>query len=778
MQKRWVGILSALVLVGAQAAIAPADRAGAIGTTWTVQSTGDGPVNPLNCPGSLCRLRDALSAAGAGDSINFAVTGTITLTDELLIAKNLTITGPGASRLTIDGANQGRIFLIATGYVVSISGMTLTHGEASDTTYPAPGGERGGGAILSKGNLTLNGMVIDSNVVSCVVDCPNNGLNGYGGGIASSTSSILTVTASTISNNSTTFRGGGLSFNSAGHDLVLTDVKISANHAGPAPSYGGGLAVSYGNIATLEKVLISGNSAESQGGGLFADEAAVDIMHSTIEDNSAPQGAGICVETAAAFRLGTSTVAGNISTDAGGGLYNNGTPVTVVNSTLQGNTAGGTAGGGAIFQGSGSLRLHNSTLAGNTDTGGYAAGLYVGNGTINVANTIMAGNSSTDCKSYVAWASNTSNLIQVNDASWDCPAPALTGDPKLGALGDNGGPTDSMALRAGSPALEAGDGTTCTDVNTVDGVDQRGRLRPIDGDQNGTATCDVGAFEHQIPTASDFDNDGKTDPAKLDATSHVLWVLESGSGLWASADLGSDATEANYVRRSDLDGDGKADPAKWDAGTNSLWYIPSSGGGWQGLYLGPGDFVYVPGSDYDRDTQTDPAKFDSGSNALWLLRSSSNSWLGMYLGPGTYSVVPGSDYDGDHRTDPATFNSGTNALWYRASGSAVWIGVYLGPGSYDIVPASDFDGDGRTDAATFNPSSHVLWYLPSSTGVWQGLYMGAGTLSYVPAADFDGDGMTDPAVFDSAGQSLWYYESGSSTWQGVYMGPGTYAIVN
>src|SRR5713226_4247081 len=95
-------------------------------------------------------LRQAIIDAGAGDTIDFSVTGTITLTTgELLINKNLTITGPGVASLSVSGNNASRVFKIASGVTVMISGLTISDGSATD-----------GGGILNFGTLTLTNIVL------------------------------------------------------------------------------------------------------------------------------------------------------------------------------------------------------------------------------------------------------------------------------------------------------------------------------------------------------------------------------------------------------------------------------------------------------------------------------------------------------------------------------------------------------------------------------------------------------------------------------------------
>lgn len=116
----------------------------AMGSTWTVTNTSDGPIGVCD---SNCTLREALTFAGDNDVIQFApgVTGTITLggAGELFIQHNVIINGPGANVLAINGANATRVFEIKAGNTVSISGLTITNGFVNTPT-PVFGEAMGG----------------------------------------------------------------------------------------------------------------------------------------------------------------------------------------------------------------------------------------------------------------------------------------------------------------------------------------------------------------------------------------------------------------------------------------------------------------------------------------------------------------------------------------------------------------------------------------------------------------------------------------------------------
>ena len=524
-------------------------------------------------------------------------------------------------------------------------------------------------------------------------------------------------------------------------------------------SNGGGILNDAGQL-TLTEVSLEANLA-SAGGGMYSSNAATVIDHTTLSANSASNGGAIYASA-----------------------YMSDDSLDVTNATFSGNTASGD--GGALFAyasglvllgepypGVVSMDVTHSTFSGNGASNGGAMYLHTGGSTLGhvystLSGLILWGDSATTADPEVrgtpsATSNITYSVIEGGCASISgatCGAGILSTNPMLGILADNTGPTKTMALLAGSSAIDAGDAGTCP------ATDQRGITRPRG------AACDIGAYEKIPYVPSDFDDDGITDPVKFDSTDSAWW-LRSSDAAWDGEYLGA----GTYVGRSDFDGDGKADPAKFDAG-NSLWYVKSSNGAFTGQYIGPGTYTFVAGSDYEGDGKTDPAQFNTTVNSLWYYGSNDSAWHGIYLGPGTYQYVTGSDFDGDGKSDPAHFDSSSNVLWYMRSSDSVWIGVYTGPGTYQYVEASDFDGDGLTDAAQFTASSNTLWYVPSGGGGVVGVWMGGTPLSYVPAADFDGDGMTDPAGFDSVSHLIWYLPSGGGGWSTFDMLAGTYTIVN
>ncbi len=217
-----------------------------------------------------------------------------------------------------------------------------------------------------------------------------------------------------------------------------------------------------------------------------ADSAAVQITDSAVTANSGSQAGGIDTTTGAgSLTVTRSTISGNMTNIAGGGIQAE-VPVTVVNSTISGNTAQSLTGGGGIQRtANGTVTVLNSTITGNTAPVNRGGGIA---GPATLKNTIIAANNGGNCSAPLT--SQGHNIESATDCQLDGAGDQQGVNPQLGPLAANGGPTRTHALAAGTPAVNAGDNSGCP------ATDQRGRARP-DG-----PACDIGAYEIDL-TAPD-----------------------------------------------------------------------------------------------------------------------------------------------------------------------------------------------------------------------------------------------------------------------------------
>jgi secreted trypsin-like serine protease len=383
-------------------------------------------------------LRQAIADAYSGDIITFAPSlsgATIRLASTLNIFNNVTIDGSAlASKITISGDTEGNgtgdVQVFSNSATVTLNSLIITKGN-----YP------NGGAIQNYevGNLT----VINSTLYG------NSSVN-IGGAIFND--GTLAITNSTLSGNSST------------------------NIAGAIYNYG---------TLTITNSTFSGNTSANVGGIFNTDGAGpgiLTVINSTFSGNTSAD-TGAISNAGTQMTIKNSTFSGNSSsgTSGGGGGISNNRPATVVNSTFSGNSAA--FNGGAIYN-HGTLNVTNSTLSGNSAGGNTGGGIY-NLGILNYTNTIIANSpSGGDCYNvggYGTIGTKTNNLVE----DGTCFA-SLSGDPNLGALADNGGPTQTMALNTGSKAINAG--ATCS-AAPVNGLDQREFSRK-DG------FCDIGAYEY------------------------------------------------------------------------------------------------------------------------------------------------------------------------------------------------------------------------------------------------------------------------------------------
>lgn len=389
-------------------------------------------------PGSL---RDAVDNASSGDTIDLTSLScsTISLTTGAIVASvdDLTIDGPGAANLTIDANYSSRVLALTGAGTLTVNDLTVANGY--DYTRIS-----GGACILSAGSLDLNRSV--------VTGCYGIGFVVRGG--ATYSAGETTITDSVLTGN-TAF----------GYD---DGTEGYANASG-------GAAYAYGQM-TIASSTISGNLATGgstspvsysfiRGGGLYGRNG-VEVTDSTISGNE-----------------------GRYSGGGVAGIYG----LAMTNSTVAGNTTDYGYGGG-VFALFGTVTLDHDTISRNADVYRGGGGLYF-TGTdapATLQSTIIFGNTAAvaadaDVGSYGTYRSIAGANNLIGTTTVPVPADTLSVDPLLASLADNGGPTQTMALGAGSPAIDAG--------NNVAGLlyDQRG---PGFARVSGSAS-DIGAFEVQ-----------------------------------------------------------------------------------------------------------------------------------------------------------------------------------------------------------------------------------------------------------------------------------------
>jgi len=313
-----------------------------------------------------------------------------------------------------------------------------------------------------------------------------------------------------------------------GHLLVILVLLALTLPASPAHAAG---VVGVCDESHLKSALTGGGTVSFSCSGTIAVTWPITIATDTSIDGSGQaviisghkSGAVFFVNPGIRLSLNRLTIADGMG-PLGGGIYNNEGVLTVSNSTFSGNDAGLYKEGGAINSNGGTVTVSNSTFYGNK--AGMGGAIFATAGTnMTITNSTFAGNigvyggssisrgECSNCTPVPALVRNTIFADASPTGRSNCLGPAITDgggnlsypesscpgirlDPVLGPLQNNGGPTPTMALGAGSAALDAANNALCA-ASPVNNLDQRGVSRPIDGDGNGTAICDIGAVEQQ-----------------------------------------------------------------------------------------------------------------------------------------------------------------------------------------------------------------------------------------------------------------------------------------
>lgn len=342
------------------------------------------------------------------------LSGSTFLETNIVVDRNVYIEGYGPAVTIVQANGTNRVFTINSGVNAFICGLNITGGGVIAGN---------GGGLLNNGTTTISSSAVSGNTAS------------VGAGIANSRDSIMTITASSISNN-IAIRGGGGIYNDYNVTLNVKDSTIDSNSIIPDAFGGGGIFSESGpGSITIDGSTISNNSTRGTGGG--------------ISNNSTTT-----------LNITNSTISGNSTTSVGGGIRNFGT-ATIANTTITRNQA--TFGGGGISNGGVGPISFSHTIIANQISGGDCAGGVIDSG-FNL-------DSDDSCGTF----------------TW---VPGFILPP----LANNGGPTQTHALDPSGTSVSAIDsGNTTCGVTT----DQRGEQRPVNYFGVPPTRCDIGAFEIQ-----------------------------------------------------------------------------------------------------------------------------------------------------------------------------------------------------------------------------------------------------------------------------------------
>lgn len=475
-----LAIASAVVAFSVVVGAMPAAAA-----TFTVSKTADTADGTCDAD---CSLREAVIAANAlpGTDIIVLPAGTYVLTlagatedasatGDLDILDALTINGAGAGSTIVDGNATDRIFhIFGSATSVTITGVTIRNG---------------------------NGV-------------------GFGGGVNKEGSGTVQLQNAVVTGNTALSFGGGINNNDNLGSMNLDFTTVSNNVAG---SFGGGINNNSGGSLTVRDSLVTGNSAGGFGGGGINNNSsgATLVVRTTISNNTAQNGGGLNNNSSGSLSVADTLVSGNTAaggSQGGGGILNNSSGfLNVFASTLSANSSGGSGGGGVNSNSSGAVDIQISTITGNTTTGSEGGGGIFKNSsaTITVSSATITGNASTNggrnihLDSPSGSFSLTNTIIANVPSGANCAGNPVTSngfnlasdascnlvaagdrpnqDPLLAPLANNGGPTPTHGLQAGSPAIDTG---TLTSPSLP--IDQRGVVRPVG------AGFDIGAFEGTV----------------------------------------------------------------------------------------------------------------------------------------------------------------------------------------------------------------------------------------------------------------------------------------
>lgn len=452
------------------------------GASYEVTKRGDHA--PGACTPADCTLREAVieanNSVGVADrivlpsrrdyklTIDDALTGAAS-GDLDINNDRLTIVHPGKGRATIDQLATDRLFDVSVGAPLSLVKIEVTGGND-----PSDGGY--GAGIRSSANLKLTRSAVTKNTSS-----------SCGGGIHTQLGADLTLRRTRVTGNRASSDGGGISHScfGTGGKLTMTNSLVANNRSdADSDSFGRGGAMYFqapSQNSAITQSTITGNrtgpgghpTGASEGGGIYADTGRLRITGTTVSGNrSGDNGGGISVDGTEPLVLVNSTIADNRANSGGGGISGESGEISL-NAVTVAHNLGNADGllseaGGGISNDSAELRVENSLIALNrlTEIGG-------------------GGTLRNDCSapSDPGIESLGHNLISTRFLCdfFDGPGDLARRNPKIARLARNGGPTKTIALKRGSPAIDE------AKRSSAPNRDQRGQRRG--------RKPDIGAFE-------------------------------------------------------------------------------------------------------------------------------------------------------------------------------------------------------------------------------------------------------------------------------------------